>query len=176
YDVFLKSALATLATPAVPRAMATDAEPIPPTHYQLTFNLLPPGLAEMGDGVSGPATAAGLEWETDPGSKERLDDRLLADIDRPDLLPLVEFVLERLFEQRVTRGDNIFLTFAAYRALGRLDGAIDTAAQQALEALAPEDRAALPRLLRLLVSYPSSAAGTGNSSPMLRNVLLTEAA
>ena len=61
-----------------------------------------------------PATTAGLEWETDPGSKERLDDRLLADIDRPDLLPLVEFVLERLFEQRVTHGDNMFLTFAAW--------------------------------------------------------------
>ena len=144
YEAFLKSPLARLASPDN-------------TQYgkrlELTFDLLPPGLTEMAEVVRGPARAAGLEWEVDPVSKERLDERLFADIDRPDLLPLVQSVLDRLYEQRAAKGDTVALTFDAYRALGTLDGAIDLAAEKALSALGPAERAALPRLLRALVAY-----------------------
>ena len=144
YEAFLKSPLAQLASPEI----AGNAK-----RLELTFDLLPPGLTEVAEVVRGPARAAGLEWETDPASKERLDERLLDDIDRPDLLPLVQFVLDRLYEQRAVKGEKITLTFDAYRALGTLDGAIDLAAEKALSTLGPAERAALPRLLRALVTY-----------------------
>ena len=41
------------------------------------------------EAVRGPARAAGLTWEADSTTKEPLDDRLIRDIDRPDLLALV---------------------------------------------------------------------------------------
>ena len=144
YEAFLKSTLAQLASPEI----AGNTK-----RLELTFDLLPPGLTEVAEVVRGPARAAGLEWETDPASKERLDERLLHDIDRPDLLPLVQFVLDRLYEQRAVEGEKAMLTFEAYRALGTLDGAIALAAEKALSTLGPAERAALPRLLRALVTY-----------------------
>ena len=144
YEAFLKSTLAQLASPEI----AGNTK-----RLELTFDLLPPGLTEVAEVVRGPARAAGLEWETDPASKERLDECLLHDIDRPDLLPLVQFVLDRLYEQRAVKGEKAMLTFEAYRALGTLDGAIALAAEKALSTLGPAERAALPRLLRALVTY-----------------------
>ena len=141
YEAFLKSPLA--------RLVSSEAS----KRLELTFNLLPPSLAEMAEVVRGPTRAAGLEWETDPISKERLDERLLNDVDRPDLLPLVQFVLDRLYEHRTANDETATLTFDAYRALGTLDGAIDMAAEKALSALGPAERDALPRLLRALVTY-----------------------
>ena len=158
YEAFLKSQLARLASPEV-----VDTT----RRLELTFDLLPPGLTEMAEIVRGPARAAGLDWEIDPASKERLDDRLLTDIDRPDLLPLVQFVLEQLYEQRDQKDGAVALTFDAYRALGRLDGAIDKAAEKALSQLGPAEQAALPRLLRGLVTYARRAPGSGNSAVAL---------
>ena len=109
-----------------------------------------------------PRARPGSNGKTDPESKERLDERLFHDIDRPDLLPLVQFVLDRLYEQRAIKNEKITLTFDAYRALGTLDGAIDLAAEKALSALGPTERAALPRLLRALVS-----AGGGEGAAAL---------
>jgi hypothetical protein len=155
YEEFLKGPLARLAS-------AQNKENA--AQLDSTFNLLAPGLAEMAEVVRGPARAAGLEWETDKDSGERLDDRLLKDIDRPDLLPLVQFVLDRLYEQRITKDDGAVLTFYAYRKLGTLDGAIDTAAERALSALGPTERGALPRLLRTLVAYAASTAAGGKGA------------
>jgi hypothetical protein len=46
------------------------------------------------------------------------------------------------------------LTFAAYRALGGLEGAVDKEAEAALQALGEAERARLPRLLRELAAPP----------------------
>ena len=172
YEAFLKSPLARLASPETAKRL------------ELTFNLLPPSLTEMAEVVRGPARAAGLEWETDHVSKKRLDERLLDDIDRPDLLPLVQFVLDRLYEQRTANDETATLTFDAYRALGTLDGAIDVAAEKAVSALGPAERGALPRLLRALVTYgggkgvaalhqtPRNVAAHDEASTRLVNALI----
>jgi hypothetical protein len=118
----------------------------------------------MAEIIRVPARAAGLDWETDPASKERLDDRLLRDINRPDLLPLVQFVLEHLYEQRVRKDEADALAFEAYRALGTLDGAIDKVAEKALSLLGPAETVALPRLLRALVTYARPGSGGGGSA------------
>jgi eukaryotic-like serine/threonine-protein kinase len=171
YDVFLKSALGRLATLQRSQPVALNESAgiaSRSSELELTFNLRSPGMVEFAEIVRGPAAAAGLEWDVDPVSKERLDDRILADIDQPDLLPLVQFGLNWLYERRERRGDDVVLTFAAYRELGRLDGAIDQAAQRTLNSLAPADQMALPRLLRMLVSYPIPDGGVGKPKPMLR--------
>lgn len=167
YEAFLRSPLAGL----VARREDEKASQLDPT-----LNLLAPGLAEMAEVVRGPARAAGLEWETDPVAKERLDERILADIDRPDLLPLVQFVLDRLYETRRVEGDAQILTFEAYRALGTLDGAIDTMAERAFDALEPAAQAALPRVLRTLVGYAAPGAAGGKSAAAIRPVARAAAA
>ncbi|MDX2308716.1 MAG: hypothetical protein NW216_10800 [Hyphomicrobium sp.] len=116
-----------------------------------TYDLAPPGPEELDEIVRKSATAAGLHYDTDTRDGTRLDQQLLADASGFDSLPLLQFTLNRLFERRETRGDGIYLTFDAYRQMGGLDGAIDQAAEQALGSLGDEERAELPRLLRLLV-------------------------
>jgi len=140
------------------------------------FNLPPPSIADIGEIVRGPAEAAGLGWQKEPASGQRLDDRILADVDRPDLLPLIQFVLQQLFEQRETMDGSPTLTWAAYARIGSLDGAINTAANRALEGLDEGDRAALPGLLRALVAFPVADSGLSDPPPTLRRASLENVA
>ena len=138
----------------------------------VAHDLAPPALADMAEAVRGPARAANLTWEVDAGTRESLDDRLIGDIDRPDLLPIVQFVLDRLFAQRGTQDGRVVLTHAAYQALGTLNGAIDTAAEAALAPLGPAAIAALPRLLRSLVVHAAGTGGAAGATLALRQAQL----
>jgi tetratricopeptide (TPR) repeat protein len=138
----------------------------------VAYDLAPPALGDMAEVVRGPARAANLKWELDPTTKEPLDERIIRDIDRPDLLPILQFVLDRLYQQRATQNDGIVLTNAAYHALGTLNGAIETAAEAALASLGPAAAAALPRLLRSLVVYAGPTAGARAATPALRQAPL----
>jgi tetratricopeptide (TPR) repeat protein len=111
-----------------------------------------------------------------PRLAKPLDERIIRDIDRPDLLPIVQFVLDRIYQQRMTLGDEVVLTNAAYQALGTLNGAIDTAAEAALVPLGNAPVTALPRLLRSLVVYTAASDGAGRATPALRQVPLDQAA
>jgi hypothetical protein len=117
-----------------------------------SYDLAPPDAAELAEIVRGPAAAADLVYETDSATGERLDERLLKDADRPDLLPLLQFTLNQLFEARETVDREARLTFTAYRALGGLECAVDNEAEAALQALGEAERARLPRLLRELAA------------------------
>ncbi|HEV7464296.1 MAG TPA: ATP-binding protein, partial [Methyloceanibacter sp.] len=141
-----------------------------------TYDLAPPGATEIDDIIRGPATAAGLVYETDPKTGERLDDRLIRDVDRPDMLPLLQFALDFLFEQRVTENGETRLTFKAYDTLGGLAGAIDQEAERAMASLGKDELERLPRLLRQLAA-PTPVAETGATSGLsIRSVPLAEAA
>ena len=63
-----------------------------------TYDVGPPGTTEIDEIIRGPADAAGLVFETNTQTGERLDDRLIADVDKPDMLPLVQFTLDFLFD------------------------------------------------------------------------------
>jgi tetratricopeptide (TPR) repeat protein len=114
-----------------------------------SLDLGPPGVAELAEIVRGPAAAAGLAFEVD-GERGPLDQRLLTDAKTADSLPLLQFTLRRLYEQRVDKAGTATLTHAAYDALGGLEGAIAAEAERAVGALLPESLHALPRLLRHL--------------------------
>ncbi len=93
----------------------------------------PPSHAELAEILRGPATTAGLSYERDAGRGVGLDVQLLEDCaGHAHPLPLLQFVLARLYELRTPSG---MLTWTAYNELGRIGGAIALRADAALEDL-----------------------------------------
>jgi WD40 repeat protein len=114
-----------------------------------SLDLGPPGPAELAEIVRAPAAAAGLAFETN-AEKGDLGERLLADAKTADSLPLLQFTLRQLYEQREEIAGEPSLTHAAYDQLGGLAGAIAAEAERSVSTLPPEAVATLPRLLRRL--------------------------
>jgi WD40 repeat protein len=116
---------------------------------QVPFNLGPILPANFKDVITGPAaraTAAGQSIRIEPA----LVDKLLADADGADALPLLAFTLERLF---VDYGGEGVLSAAGYDALGGIRGSIDAAIEAAFTdpgaaPVVPTDRVERERLLR----------------------------
>lgn len=114
-----------------------------------SYELLPPTGPEIAQIIREPARAAGLRFE-ESLDQGRLDDVLQeAAAADPGSLPLLEFVLDALYE---AGGEQRVLTFAQYRALGGLEGAIARRADEVVEALPPEIQEALPAALRALTT------------------------
>src|SRR5215471_849114 len=82
-----------------------------------SLDLGPPGPAELAEIVRAPAAAAGLVFETDV-QKGELGERLLADAKTAESLPLLQFTLRLLYEQRIEADGERRLTHSAYEALG----------------------------------------------------------
>ncbi|MBD4608122.1 AAA family ATPase [Xanthomonas citri pv. citri] len=122
-------------------------------------DLLPPRDGEIGQIIRIPAAMAGLRFEEDHSGAGRLDDVLRdATARQPDALPLLQHLLHALHAQR---SDDGVLTFAAYGALGGLEGALAHHAEQTFRALPSDARAALGEVLTLLsVIHPDSDAVT----------------
>ncbi len=124
------------------------------------LDLLPPTFAEIGQMIRYPARDAALRWGKDPANPgQALDDVLQEAAWRdPKALPLLQFTLNELFRRR----DGRMLTCEAYRALGGMEGALANHAEATLAALPPEVQAALPSLLRALVT-----AGDEENEPVV---------
>ena len=141
-----------------------------------TYDLAPPGPVELAEIVRGPAEAAGLVFETDAATGERLDARLLRDVDRPDMLPLVQLALSRVFEGREKVGDETRLPLKVYESLGGLKGIVNEAGETALASLGEAEKVRLPRLLRQLAVPAHDQDGTGKGALTIRAVPLAQAA
>ena len=115
------------------------------------YRLMPPTFAELGQIIRGPARAAGLQFEIDAESGERLDDVLhRAAVEDPGALPLVQYALKELHDR--IRADDRVLTFHAYRRLGGLEGLVARRAEEVYAGLDPALQEALPALLRNLIT------------------------
>jgi hypothetical protein len=102
------------------------------------FDLQPPSPDELRQIIVEPARAAGLIYESDPDTNEYLDETLHAAISSdPQALPLLQFVLEKLFQERTT--DRV-MSLSTYRRLGGLEGCLRTYAEQIYEYLLPADQ------------------------------------
>jgi WD40 repeat protein/tetratricopeptide (TPR) repeat protein len=146
-----------------------------------TYDLAPPGTVELAEIVRGPAEAAGLVYEKDALTGETLDARLLREAERPDMLPLVQLALSRLFEGREISDGEIRLPLKVYERLGGLKGIVEEAGETALAALGEEEAARLPRLLRQLAVFAhgqdGTAQGRGEMSALtIRAASLSQAA
>lgn len=115
------------------------------------YHLKPPTFAELGQIIRGPVRAAGLQFETNPETGERLDDMLhQAAIADEGSLPLLEYVMQEL-HHRIRTGDRL-LTFNAYNRLGGFDGLVTDRCESVFGGLDRSLQAALPALLRALVT------------------------
>jgi eukaryotic-like serine/threonine-protein kinase len=128
-----------------------------------SYDLAAPGPAELAEIVRKPAEAAELVFDRDSASGDGLDEVLLREADRPDMLPLLQLALNRLFEARVSAGSETRLTYAAFAALGGLSGIIDREAERAVVGLGESALAELPRLLRQLVTVTAADGGDSGS-------------
>jgi len=114
------------------------------------YDLMPPVASEIGQMIRLPTRAAGLRFEEDFASSERLDDILRdAAAERPEILPLLQFTLEELYQRRTPNGT---LTLQAYRELGGVEGSLAQRAETVFQELPSEVQAALPKVLNALVS------------------------
>lgn len=107
-----------------------------------------PDEEEVAEIVRLPAAMAGLAYEREEATGRSLDAILVSEARRSrDALPLLQHALTRL---EAARSDGT-LTFAAYAALGGLEGAIGRHADATWAALDAEAQGAFPRVLRALV-------------------------
>jgi tetratricopeptide (TPR) repeat protein len=114
------------------------------------YDLMPPTPSETGQMIRLPTSAAGLRFEENPDSSERLDDMLRdAATDRPEILPLLQFTLEELY---LRRSDDGILTIQAYHELGGVEGSLARRAETIFEGLPKNIRDSLPKVLTELVS------------------------
>jgi len=120
------------------------------------FDLLPPTYAEIGQMIRYPARDAGLIWDQDPNDPRRYLDDVVQDAawSDPKALPLLQFTLRELFERRA---NGRILTFEAYNQLGGLEAALARHAEAQLAGLDRDAQAALPALLRRLVTVGQGA-------------------
>lgn len=122
------------------------------------YDLRSPGAAEIGQIIRQPARIAGLRFEEDPQTGERLDDVLRDDAAKdPAALPLLEFTLDELYKRQTEDGR---LTFAAYRELEGVEGALAHRAEEVFARLPAPVQAALPAVFSALVTLSAEEEGT----------------
>jgi tetratricopeptide (TPR) repeat protein len=136
----------------------TLLELVPP---DAIFRLVPPDGTEIAEIIRRPAREAGLRFEVDAATHRGLDDVIREDAGRDAAsLPLLEYLLEQLWHRRTAQGE---LTYAAYAALGGLEGAIGRRADAVLAALPEATRGAFPAVLRALVTVGEDAESTATA-------------
>ncbi len=120
---------------------------------------------ECEQAIEGPAHVIGFEVEPRLTSEILNDMASLAPWDRDDALtsleqlsrradqlPLMQHVLNRLYERAQQAGGSVVLKFADYQQIGRLRGAIDAHAAEILDSLGPEVGQVAEPVFRALVT------------------------
>lgn len=113
------------------------------------IQLLPASESELRQIVRLPAIAAGLRFETDANGNWLADVLVDAGGRQAGSLPLLEFALEELY---LRRRDNLVLTFDAFRDVGGIEGAVESAAEAAFANLSPQAQAQFDPVFRALVT------------------------
>jgi hypothetical protein len=113
------------------------------------YLLTAPGGPEIGQIIRQPAREAALSFEVDERTGRSLDETIRVAASDGGSLPLLEYLLDQLWHRRT---EHDLLTYRAYEEMGGLEGAIGRRAEEVLASQAPEVQAALPRVLRALVT------------------------
>lgn len=118
------------------------------------FDLGRPSHAEIAQIIRLPAIAANLTFGVDAQSHARLDDILCESaFNGQDALPLLQYTLHELYRLRTPEGE---LSFDAFHRLGGLEGVIGQRAEEVISAMGESARAALPRVLSLVVTMSAN--------------------
>ncbi|WP_428264311.1 serine/threonine-protein kinase [Haliangium sp.] len=110
------------------------------------FFLLAPGREGLGEAITGPAELAGYRFET-PAMVDHMLDHLAH---TAGALPLLQFTASKLWEGRDRR--RKLLTDERYRAIGGIEGALASHADQVLGQLPPRSQPLARALLLRLVT------------------------
>jgi WD40 repeat protein len=152
--------IATVRTDVLGR-LQSSASFVELSRHGETYTLGAPKPDELADLIREPAQAAGLQWENRDGLS--LDQAILREAAAsPESLPLLEYALDQLYERRVGRQ----LDFAAFEALGGLQGGISRAAEAVVRASGPQAISTLSHLFRSLVRIDESGIATRRYAPM----------
>ncbi|MCX6848163.1 MAG: hypothetical protein NTY98_04525 [Verrucomicrobia bacterium] len=131
------------------------------------YSLLAPTEMDMDLMIRLPARAAGVVFEEDPVTGERLETRLLREArEAPDGLPLLSFVLRELYAKRQRIRGVETMTHACLNEMGGLEGAVKTRAQEIFTTFVGEHgdlHDPLKQLARALVTV-----GNDHKGPALR--------
>jgi len=131
------------------------------------LDIPPPSAAEIAEMIRKPALAAGLRFQTHPESGLGLDSMLAEHAaSAPGVLPLLSFTLDALYTEDVQKRGGSELTFAQYDALGGLEGAIATRAEDVIAGLPEQTRGALARVLRALATVGDGEMPVARSMPL----------
>jgi WD40 repeat protein len=115
-------------------------------------DLQPPTPYELGNMIRLPAEAAGLRFEQERETGQRLDQALRdAASTTPESLPLLQHVLSLLYDKQEGRSDGL-LRWSDYRELGELKGALAKHAEDVFSSLKPHEQRAFPLVMRYLVT------------------------
>jgi WD40 repeat protein len=117
----------------------------------------PPSAAELAEMIRKPAQAASVSFEVHDETGLGLD-AVLAEhaASEAGVLPLLSFTLDALYTGDVIRRNGRVLTYATYKALGGLEGAIATRAEEVFARLPEKAQATLPRVLRSLATVATA--------------------
>src|SRR5271157_5366921 len=139
------------------------------------FDLRPPTPSEIGNMIQLPAEAAGLRFEHDRETGQRLDEALRdAAAATPESLPLLEHVLSLLYDRQNSQGDGL-LRWSDYRELGELRGALARHAEAVFGTLGPDAQGAFPLVMRHLVTLGQGDEEVPNRRTMpYRDFVATE--
>lgn len=122
-------------------------------HGEGLYDLKPLGPAALHRVITRPAMLAGLRFERDPVTEQSLDVRLLDDAaDHPEALPLVQFALWKLFDERNESG---VLPIAAYERAGGVIGSLSTHAENVFSALSSVAQDSLGHVFHELLTVSS---------------------
>jgi DNA-binding winged helix-turn-helix (wHTH) protein/energy-coupling factor transporter ATP-binding protein EcfA2 len=114
------------------------------------FDLMMPHRTELMQMIRLPAVAANLSWSKDPLSARPLDEILCGEAaNNPDTLPMLQYTLQELYEQRSANNE---LQFSVYQALGGIEGGIGKKAEDVYQQLAAQQQTHLAYVLSLLVT------------------------
>jgi len=120
------------------------------------FDLQPPTPYEVGNMIRLPAEAAGLHFEHEQETGQRLDEALRdAASATPESLPLLEYVLSLLYDKQEARRDGL-LRWSDYRELGELKGALAKHAEDVFSTLGSHEQESFPLVMRYLVTLSQS--------------------
>jgi Domain of unknown function (DUF2610) len=138
------------------------------TRDQGQYHLGVPREAELGQMIRLPAAAAGLLFQQDTVTGERLDDMLLHEAVRyPGTLPLLQFALNELYKNRDPEKNLLLLE--SFAAMNGVTGAVAQKAEETYAGLNLEAQQALDGVLRQLVLL-----GQGDEEVAARRVVLEE--
>ena len=118
------------------------------------YHLRPPDEMQLGQMIRLPAAAAGLSFEEDYDSGQRLDDVLRdAALASPSSLPLLEFALEELYLKRDPKRGLLLLE--AYKAMGGVEGALGERAEESFTQTSAAAQERFAHVFRKLVTINS---------------------